>query len=103
MKVHKYVCFVLWGLWGIGLSFAGVSLFCFQHNNDWLFWKIMMPYNLFIQMVSLIPVEPFFCTLAICDSKKNGQPYFSTIILFCITFLLWLAYITLYVWWTGGI
>lgn len=103
MKAHRLICFVLWGLWGIGLCFAGGSALFFQHENDWLFWRIVMPYNKITQLVSIIPIEPFFCILAICDNKKHGRSYFSTIILFCLTAFFWVTYITLYVCWTGGI
>ena len=102
-RQHMILCVVLWGLWGLGLCFTGVSRFVFQHNNDLLFWKIVIPYNQIVQLVSFIPLEPLFCILAICDSKKAKHPYYSAIILCVVTFLLWLMYITLYIWWTGGI
>ena len=100
---HKLLCFTLWGIWGLGLCFTGVSRFGFQHNNDLLFWEVVVPYNQVVQLVSFIPLEPLFCVLAICDSKKQKQPYNSAIVFFVITFLFWLMYAVLYVWWTGGV
>ena len=102
MKIHKYLCFALWGLWGLGLCLTGISAFCFQHDN-WLFWKLVVPYNILAQFVSLIPLEPIFCFWSIHDRKKAKQSYASDILLLCITALFWIAYITLYVSWTGGV
>ncbi len=103
MRSHMFFCFFLWGIWGIGLCLTGASLFFYQHNNDFLFWKIMTPYNQIVQIVSLIPIEPILCILAIRESKQHNKSYFPAILLCCVTFFLWLAYITLYVHWTGGV
>lgn len=103
MKRHMHLCFALWGFWSVGLCLAGISLVFYQHNNDLLFWKLVVPYNSFVQIISLVPVEPIFCISAVYTSKKAMQPYLSAIILFFITLLFWVIYITLYVWWTGGI
>lgn len=103
MSMHKFLCFVLWGVWGVGLCFTGASLLYFRNENHWLFWNIAFPYNRFVQLISLVPLEPIFCILTISDRKKAEQPYGLEICFSVITFLFWVMYITLSVWWTGGV
>lgn len=102
MKLHKVICYVLWGLWGIGLCLTSVSRFGLQNESE-MFWKLMATYNQFVQVVSFVPVQPVFFVLDMLYRKAHGQPYYPAVVLLCSTFILWVTYISLFVRWTGGV
>ena len=102
MNVHKNACRVLWALWSAGLLVTAISRFAFEHGNDFLFWKVTAPYNQFVLMLSMLPVEPILCFTAIL-LDRSGKSVRTNLAYLGITGLLWLVYIALYVIWTGGV
>ena len=102
-KIHTYLCIVLWCLWLFGILitishaiFSNVNAF----NVDWFFWKVVEPYNRILLLFSLIPIEPLIC-IFIFISKH--EPVKKTLLFFLSTVILWVAYIIIYVSFTGGI
>jgi hypothetical protein len=106
-KVHLYSCFALWGLWVIGILLMGVVdlLALCGGNDNFFFWHIAEPYNAFMLLFSLLPIEPVLFIIAlIAEIPKWKIKSFLTVVLpFLATVILWFTYICLFVVGTGGV
>lgn len=106
-KVHLYFCFVLWALWLIGILLLGLChlIFNLGGNENFFFWHIAEPYNSFMILFYLLPIEPIMFVIAlIAEIPKWKIKSFLTVVLpFLITVILWFTYICLFVVGTGGV
>lgn len=106
-KVHLYFCFVLWALWFIGILLLGVwhLIFNLGGNENFFFWHIEEPYNAFMLLFSLLPIEPVLFIIAlIAEIPKWKRKSFLTVVLpFFATVIFWLIYLGLFVAGTGGV
>lgn len=106
-KVHLYTCFILWGLWLIGVLLVGLNILIVICIGDvpFLFFNIVYPYNLLLLLLSLIPIEPIMFIIAlILEIPKWTKKSFLTVVLpFIITFVMWNAYIAVFILGTGGV
>ena len=111
-KVHLGFCLGLWALWVRGMWLIGilflVTLFDGFFNtfyNNALFWNIVEPYNSFMILFSLLPIEPILFIIAlIAEIPRWKRKSFLTIVLpFLVTVILWFAYICVFVAGTGGV
>ena len=106
-KVHLYSCFALWGLWFIGILLMGVVdlLALCGGNDNFFFWHIAEPYNSFMILFYLLPIEPIMFVIAlIAEIPKWKRKSFLTVVLpFFATVIFWLIYLGLFVAGTGGV
>lgn len=99
-KIYAWYCFVLWGLWSVGLGATAISKFRFLHENQALFWDFVLPYNDILHIISYIPIAPILFLIAFVQNKRANQRNGRTVFLFLLTALLWLVYLSLYIRWT---
>lgn len=105
-KIHFFVCALLCTSWFVGIIFMGISKFVFHNENQIYFFNLVHPYNAFVLLCSLIPVEPILFIAALIKSSKGQhkiKDIISTVIVFMLTSIIWCIYIYLYVSWTGGV
>ncbi|MEE1124326.1 MAG: hypothetical protein U0L18_00070 [Acutalibacteraceae bacterium] len=106
-KVHLYFCFVLWALWLIGILLLGLChlIFNLGGNENFFFWHIAEPYNSFMILFYLLPIEPIMFVIAlIAEIPKWKRKSFLTVVLpFFATVIFWLIYLGLFVAGTGGV
>ena len=69
------------------------------------FWHIAEPYNAFMLLFSLLPIEPILFIIALIAEIPNWKiKSFLTVVLpFLATVILWFTYICLFVFSTGGV
>lgn len=106
-KIHLYTCYVLWGLWAIGMLLIGILplITLFNGDDNFFFWYIVEPYNSIVILLSLIPIEPimFIITLIIETLEWTKKSFFTIVLPFIITIVMWFVYICVFVMGTGGV
>ena len=105
-KIHLFICILSWGLWCIGLLLTGLSRWGMLEKNTSFFFNVVHPYNSIVMLISVLPVELIACIVAVIQDVKNQckiTTVFTSIWLCILHIVLWIAYIVLFVSWTGGV
>lgn len=105
-SIHLAICVIIWLLWFAGVALIAIARFGNLDNPNDFFFNIVHPYNRVILLCSLIPVEPIICVSAIInDCRQNAgiSEILMSVLLFLVTAIFWVVYISLYILWTGGV
>jgi len=105
-SIHLFICITAWILWAVGIVLLAVVRFGNPENSNRFFFDVVHPYNVVMLMGSLLPIEPIACAAAIIkdhEAKAGAGAILMSLLLFVVTAILWIGYISLFVMWTGGV
>ena len=103
--IHRWFCFFAWIAFAIGMVLIIISSLVFNNDNI-VFFEIAHIYNSTVSFLSIFPIEPIIFALTLRSERRNNAPLKSiaiTVVLFSATILLWISYISLFVYLIGGV
>lgn len=112
-RKHLVFCYILWSVWFFGIFLLVISIpldamdtFIDSNIGHAFFWYVVEPYNRYLILLSLLPIEPIFFIITLIAEllNKEREKLFLTVILpFIITVILCPTYLCLFVALTGGV